>query len=70
MNAIYLSLINELESIKMMGDDDLNAMGYDYDEFSKREAELVDEIYAMEHPVLKPMTEAELIHFERMIEEE
>ena len=70
MNAIYLSRIRELESLKMIEESDALAMGFGMDEISKREKELVVEIHAMEHPVLEPMTEAELIHFEQMIEEE
>ena len=68
-NAIYQSRLRELESLKMIEESD-GFSEADWIEIRKRKAELVDEIYAMEHPVLEPMSEAELIHFEQMIEEE
>lgn len=65
-DSIYRSKISELESLKMIEESD----GFPMNEIYKRMKELSAEIYAMEHPVLEPMTEAELINFERMIEEE
>ena len=65
MNAIYLKLISELENLKMYDPEpEERAL------VAKRECELINQIYVMEHPTLEPMTEAELIYFERMIEEE
>jgi hypothetical protein len=63
---MYRNKLSALENLKMIEESD----GFPMDEIYKRKKELSAEIYAMEHPVLKPMTEAELINFERMIEEE
>ena len=65
MNAIYLKLINQLEGLKMYEPEE-----EEYEEVSRLKKELSAQIYAMEHPVLEPMSEAELINFERMVEEE
>ena len=65
-NSMYRNKLSELENLKMIELSD----GIPMNEVYKREKELKAEIYAMEHPILEPMTEAELIHFERMTEEE